>query len=169
MQRSLLVIFLFSQVFGFSVYAAEFKDSHPKVDNIEIKADRLDAYNDRSESIFSGNVEAVRDEIKIYCEKLHLFFDRKTHTVSKLIAEKDVRIFWEDKKAVCSKATYLLVEKKIIMVGDVVITRGDERLSAQSVTFDMKTNHQTVEGKKGSRVDIKVQTEKETGILKWNQ
>jgi len=169
MQRYLLVIFLFSQMFGFSVYAAEFKGSHPKADNIEIKADRLDVYNDRSESIFSGNVEAVREDIKIYCEKLHLFFDSKTHTVSKLIAEKDVRIFWEDKKAVCSEATYLLVEKKIIMVGDVVITRGDERLSAQRVTIDMKANHQTVEGKKGSRVDIKVQTEKETGILEWNQ
>ena len=40
-------------------------------------------------------------------------------------------------------------------------------LSADKVVFDMKSKHQVVEGNEKSRVKIKVETDKETGILKW--
>ena len=167
MQRCLLATFLFSIVLVVSANAGGFKANTGKADNIEVTSDRLDVFSDKRESVFRGNVEATKGDIRLNCGVLHLFLDEKTHKVDKLVAEEDVKIFWQDRQASCSKATYLLAEDKIIMTGNVIITRGKEMLSADKVVFDMKSKHQVVEGNEKSRVKIKVETDKETGILKW--
>ncbi len=167
MRRYLLITFLCSIAFSITARASEFKGNKGTADSIEVTSDRLDVYNETREAVFTGNVRATREGIRLDCEVLHLFLDKKTQKVNKLIAEKNVKIFWQDRQATCSEATYFLSKDMIIMVGNVVITRGKEMLSADKVIFDMKSNHQVVEGSKKSRVKIKVQTDKETGILKW--
>jgi len=54
------------------------------------------------------------------------------------------------------------------LTGDVIITKGAERLSGQKVIVDMVSDTQVVEGS-GGRVKIRVNTQEESGILQWEK
>jgi len=169
MRRYIIIILLLSSLPPWAVInAADLKDGHGDTDVIEIEADRLDVYTNREEAIFTGNVTAIKEDMTLKCKRLQIFYDNSTNKVNYLIASGDVNIVWQGKEGNCNQAKYLLDEKKIILTGDVVIIRGEERISAQIVTIDMVSGYQMAEGQ-GGKVKIRIETEKETGILRWDR
>jgi len=135
---------------------------------IDIESDRLDVNTQTGEAVFTGNVKATQGEIVVQGEKLTLKFDDADKKVNTLIAEQNVYIHWQDKEATCDRAVYKLNEEVLDLTGNVLVTRGEERLSGQRVAVDMKTNRQTIEGK-GGRVKIRVNNDQESGILQWRK
>jgi lipopolysaccharide export system protein LptA len=85
-----------------------------------------------------------------------------------LTVEGDVTILWQDKDATCSKAVYNLTNEVMVMTGNVVITRGQERVSGQKVTLDKKNDTQVVEGA-GSRVKVRVNAGESKGVMQWGK
>ena len=152
---------------GVSV-AGELIVSGTESDMIEVEADRLDVNTEKGEATFQGDVKAMRGDMVITSKILRLYYDNATSKVNQLIAEEDVALAWQDKKGLCNKAVYLLDEQKIMLIGNVNITRGDEMLSGQKVTFDMASDRQVVEGQ-GGRVKIRINPTEESGILQWEK
>ncbi|MBN1635990.1 MAG: hypothetical protein JW920_05720 [Deltaproteobacteria bacterium] len=148
--------------------AGELMASGSEADMIEVEADMLDVNTDKGEAIFQGDVKARRGDMVITSKILRLYYDNATHKVNELIAEDEVVLSWQDKKGLCNKAVYLLDEQKIMLLGNVNITRGNEMLSGQKVTFDMATDRQIVEGQ-GGRVKIRINPTEESGILQWEK
>ncbi|HPW68084.1 MAG: LptA/OstA family protein [Desulfomonilia bacterium] len=137
-------------------------------DMITIESDHLDVNTEKGDAVFTGNVKATQGDITVQGARLILQFDETTKTVNTLVAENDVFILWQDRQATCDKAVYRLDRETLDLSGDVLITRGEERLSGQRVKVDMKTNSQTVEGQ-GGRVQIRVKNDQESGILQWQK
>ncbi|MGC9323168.1 MAG: LptA/OstA family protein [Desulfomonilia bacterium] len=137
-----------------------------QADMIEIEADRLDVNTQTGEALFQGNVKAHKDTISLTSSTLSVTYNRTTNKVSRLIARGEVTILWEDKEAFCQEVVYDLDSQTMELSGDVLITRGQEKLSGQKVTIDMASDTQTVEGQ-GGRVKILVNTDQESGILQW--
>ncbi len=135
---------------------------------IEVDADRMDVFADEGKAVFQGSVNATKGGMLLLSDRLTLMFDKTTKKVRRMLAEGEVRITWEDKKASCDQAEYMLESERIVFTGDVVITRGEELLRGQKVTVDTAENRQVVEGE-GSRVKIRVLTGEETGILQWEK
>ncbi|HOO37441.1 MAG TPA: LptA/OstA family protein [Deltaproteobacteria bacterium] len=135
---------------------------------VEIEADRLDVNTQDGQAVFQGNVKATKGDILVKGETLTLTYDNTSRKVTSLIAERDVYVLWLDKEASCDKAVYKLDENMMELIGDVTITKGDERLSGQKVIVDMASDQQVVEGG-GGRVKIRVNTQKESGILQWEK
>ncbi len=172
MRTFLPIFFIVSLVMGVLAFpparADELKGGEGVSDMITIESDHLDVDTQKGEAVFTGNVKATQGNITVQGARLTLRFDDATRTVSTLVAEDDVFIHWQDRQATCDKAVYHLEGETLDLSGDVLITRGEERLSGQRVSVDMKTNHQTVEGE-GGRVQIRVNNDQESGILQWQK
>ncbi len=168
MRRLLKIFFIISLLAPSYGYGEQLKDLTGLSDMVEIEADRLDVSTIDGQAVFQGNVKATRGDILVKGETLTLFYDNKTQKVTSLIAEKNVYVLWQDKEASCNKAVYRLDRNLMELMGDVVITKGQERLSGQKVTIDMASDRQVVEGQ-GGRVKIRVNTQEESGILQWEK
>jgi lipopolysaccharide export system protein LptA len=144
------------------------KSSGSVSDMIDIESDRMDVDTQKGVAVFKGNAKATQKDIVVRGAVLTLKFDDATKKVNTLIAEKDVYIHWQDKEATCEKAVYRLDDESLDLTGNVLVTRGEERLSGQRVAVDMKTNRQSVEGQ-GGRVKIRVNNDQESGILQWRK
>ena len=160
--------FISSAVFSPQIRAQDLKGGQGVSDMIDIESDRLDVNTQTGEAVFTGNVKATQGEIVVQGEKLTLKFDDADKKVNTLIAEQNVYIHWQDKEATCDRAVYKLNEEVLDLTGNVLVTRGEERLSGQRVAVDMKTNRQTIEGK-GGRVKIRVNNDQKSGILQWRK
>ena len=168
MRKYLLVFSIISLILLPQARAQEAEDGQSSSGMIDIESDRLDVDTQKGVAVFTGDAKAVQRDIVVQCEMLTLKFDDASKKVNTLIAEKDVNIRWQDKEATCDRAVYRLDEESLDLAGNVLVTRGEERLSGQRVTVDMKTNRQSVEGR-GGRVKIRVHNENESGILKWEK
>ena len=168
MQKFLKIFFIISLLAPSLTYAEELKDMPDTSDMVEIEADRLDVNTQKGLAVFQGKVTASKGDILVKGEMLTLSYDSATQKVTSLIAENDVNVFWQDKEALCDKAVYQLDKNTMELIGDVVITKGQEKLSGQKVVVDMTSDTQVVEGGSG-RVKIRVNTQEESGILQWEK
>jgi lipopolysaccharide export system protein LptA len=56
------------------------------------------------------------------------------------------------------------------LIGNVIITRGQDRVSGQKVTIDMVKDIHVVEGGRSGRVKLRVNSgSKESGVLEWKK
>jgi lipopolysaccharide export system protein LptA len=168
MHRFLKIFFIISIIAPSLLYAQELKDIYDRSDMVEIEADRLDVDTQKGQAVFQGNVKAKKGDILVKGSTLTLFYNNTTQKVSSLIVDGNVSLFWQDKEASCDKAVYKLDEELMELVGNVIISKGEERLSGQKVVVDMVSNTQVVEGS-GGRVKIRVNTQEESGILQWEK
>ena len=168
MQRLCRIFLIFSLLWPYALHAEGLKTPSKVSDMVDIEADRLDVNTKNGTAIFKGRVKATKPDITVKGNTLTLVYDQKSHKVTMLTAEGDVDILWKDKEATCAKAVYDLVSDVMVMTGDVVITRGQEKIIGQKVTLDKKNDTQVVEGA-GHRVKVRVNAGESTGIMQWGK
>lgn len=168
MQRLCRIFLIFSLLWPYALHAEGLKTPPKASDMVDIEADRLDVNTKNGTAIFKGRVKATKPDITVKGNTLTLVYDQKSHKVTMLTAEGDVDILWKDKEATCVKAVYDLVSDVMVMTGDVVITRGQEKIIGQKVTLDKKNDTQVVEGA-GRRVKVRVNAGESTGIMQWGK
>ncbi len=168
MQRLCRIFLICSLLWPLAVYAEDLKAGKTALDMVDIEADRLDVSTRNGTAIFRGNVKATRADIVVRGDTLALAYDENTRKVTTLTADGKVFIQWKGREATCEKVVYLLPRELMVLTGNVVISRGQERLSGQKVTLDLKNDAQTVEGG-GSRVNVRVNAGESTGIMQWSK
>ncbi len=140
---------------------AAVKDKATPADMFDIEADKLDVYKAKGEAFFQGNVIATKPDMTIKSKTMRIFYNNATKQLKQMIAEGNVSIKMKDpekgpdRDATCKKAIYEYEDKKIFLIGDVVIIQGQNRLSGQKVTLDIEGDRQQVESAPGTRVKIK--------------
>jgi lipopolysaccharide export system protein LptA len=168
MRRLCRIFLILSVLFPHALHAETLKTPMAAADIVDIEADRLDVNTKNGTAIFKGKVKATKPDITLKGNTLTLLYDQKTKKVTLLTAEGDVTILWNDKNATCSKAVYNLANEVMVMTGNVVITRGEEKVSGQKVTMDKKNDTQVVEGA-GSRVKVRVNAGESKGVMPWGK
>ncbi|MRR14558.1 hypothetical protein EG833_03845, partial [archaeon] len=137
MLRFLEAFILISLILAPDIRAAELKQKTPAADMIDVESDRLDVDKAKGEAVFRGNVKAVQGNTIIKSAILTLYIDKTTKKINQLIADKNVYIKWDDKESTCDHAVYNLPVKVLELTGNVVIIRGQEKISGQKVVVDM--------------------------------
>ena len=168
MRRLCRIFLILSVLLPHALHADALKTPPAATDIVDIEADRLDVNTKNGTAIFKGKVKASKPDITVKGDILTLLYDQKTRKVTLLTAEGDVTILWKDKDATCSKAVYNLTNEVMVMTGNVVITRGQERVSGQKITMDKKNDTQVVEGS-GSRVKVRVNAGESKGVMQWGK
>jgi len=106
--------------------------------SIEISSDNgFEIDNKRYMMIFIGNVEAVKDDITIKCQRLELFYENLSENndpggegkvkILEIVATEDVRISRPDGGiATAEKAVYNKKDEKVVLIGNPVFKQGSD-------------------------------------------
>lgn len=145
------------------------------LDRTRITSDKV-IYSGGNETIlFQGNVRVRRRDFDLWCRKMtvHLASDgsgREGQRMSgdarnfeKIVAEENVRLRMENRNATCRKAIYRSAEETIILLGDVRLRQGRNRIRGQEVRMDMARNTTEILGSGAGQVEATFYSRNETG------
>jgi lipopolysaccharide export system protein LptA len=118
---------------------------------IHVTSNKLVAYNNKGEYIFTGDVTVIRGELTINTDKMNVYRDKKTGDIEKIVCTGNVVVKRPNEVAKGDKATYIDNEGKIILEGNASAKRmGDElrKLYGEKITIFLNKDYAVVEGGK---------------------
>ncbi len=113
------------------VIAESSKDKESKT---TITADTMSYDYKRSIAIFQDNVVVIDPQVRLESDALTVLFGR-TNEIKSITAVGNVRIKSDDKAALCNKAIYIAKSGEILLTGDAVLMRNNDRLEGKQITF----------------------------------
>ncbi|MGE4293933.1 MAG: lipopolysaccharide transport periplasmic protein LptA [Desulfovibrio sp.] len=123
---------------------------------VRITADKL-TYDDKRRTVaFSGNVEAVHEELKLWAEELTAFFaktGKPGEEIDRIVASGGVRMQRGSTEGTSSTVTYMVKENLLLMEGNPVIQDGKNKVTGKVIKFYAKENRSEVVGGNGKRVE----------------
>jgi lipopolysaccharide export system protein LptA len=126
--------------------------------SIVISSDSFEIDNKRHIVTFTGNVEAVRDDINIKCQKIELFYENLADNndpgkgrvkILEIIATEKVMLSRPDGgMATAEKAVYNQKDEKVVLTGNPAVVKQDTGLlEGSKIIWFIKEDIYRVEGK----------------------
>ncbi len=158
--KCLLFIFILSLILHFNVFA-QTKNSGP----ITINSDKATFLREKKLIIFSGNVKVKKENLTINCDVLNVYLkdinkknekkqEDTKETIKKMIAKGNVHIFFEGKEGSCETSKYDVENKKIILLNNVTLIQGKNKITGDKLIIDLTTGESEVFSSKEDRVEI---------------
>ena len=119
---------------------------------IIVQSDRLEINKEEGISRFIGNVYANEPSMKIWSEELVINLDEKLEVITKLIANKNVKLEREEIVAESTKAIYLVEDEKLELYGNVIVTENGNILRGDKFVLDLKDSSSIMSAENSSRV-----------------
>ncbi|MBU2498912.1 MAG: lipopolysaccharide transport periplasmic protein LptA [Proteobacteria bacterium] len=130
--------------------------------SIVINSDSIEIDNKRKTVVFTGNVDAKREDLFITCERMVLYYhERPTDKtlnknelkIDKIIATGGVKITRpEGGLATAEQATYYQDGEKVVLTGKPKVTQGNDFVEGTIITLFLRENRSTVEGSGDQKV-----------------
>jgi lipopolysaccharide export system protein LptA len=129
---------------------------------IVIKSQSLELDNKKRIVVFSGQVNATRDDMTMICEKLIVYYiDQSANKESgktdmrldKIVATGKVKMSRPDGAlATAEKAVYYENDQKVVLTGRPVVKQGNDFVEGSRITLYLKENRSIVEGSEKEKV-----------------
>jgi lipopolysaccharide export system protein LptA len=129
---------------------------------IVIKSQSLEVDNEKRIVVFSGQVDATREDMRINCEKMIIYYidqsankeSGKTDVrIDKIVATGKVKISRPDGGlAMSEKAVYYENDEKVVLTGRPVVKQGNDFVEGSRITLYLKEKRSTVEGSEKEKV-----------------
>ncbi|MCJ7593199.1 MAG: lipopolysaccharide transport periplasmic protein LptA [Desulfobacterales bacterium] len=165
--RSLLLLYMIS-IIGLLAPSAAWTEDLNKGgakfpgQSIVIRSDTLEIDNQKKTVVFSGNVDAKREDLAITCQKMVLYYDElptikagdKTELkIDRIIASGGVKITRPDgSSATAEQATYYQDSEKVVLTGKPKVTQRNDSVEGSVITLFLRENRSTVEGSGDQKV-----------------
>lgn len=119
-------------------------EADPAGDLTVITSDKLTFDYTQRFAFFDGNVVVVDPQMKLYADKMTVLFSA-SNRISEIKAEGRVYIVQEDKESRSEVAQYNLDQGIIVLTGKPQVTRGQDILTGDKITFWRDQNKMLVE------------------------
>ena len=137
---------------------------------ISIDADKLVYYDKEHKAVYSGSVVVIQGDTKMTCSVMTVFLDRSPSPASNAPAEPQqgpsansgvkrleaigpVTVISKTQVATSDNASYDKGENKVLMIGHVTLSDGENVTKGDKLTYDLKTGQATIDmGSKAGRV-----------------
>ncbi len=119
----------------------------------------MELKRDNRTVIFRGEVVA-KEEFTLYCDELYVYYD-ENQEIHEIVARGNVKIIKDMRTAVARKAVYDRVNKIVVLTGNARVTRCNDTITGDRITFYMDRDDAFVEGKDGGRVKAIIMPENE--------
>lgn len=125
---------------------------HDNTSPIEITSDELEVRQADEIAIFTGNVVAGQDTLRLTANRLEVSYDEQaedseTGAIRLLVAKGDVFLSNGTETAQGETARYDVEAGTITMTGDVTLTQGKNVIVGDQLTIDLETGRGRVEGR----------------------
>lgn len=114
---------------------------------VEVAADSLSVDQETGTAIFEGNVVIGQGDLRIGASRAQVVYDGATGNIASFEASGGVTFATATEAAEAQNANYDLINGKLVLTGDVILTQGPSALSADSMTIDVKTGNAQMEGR----------------------
>ncbi len=129
-----------------------------------VTADHLEVRLKEHRAIYTGNVELKTPDLAIRADRMEFDFNEKMEAVEHMLAIGNVRISHrEGYTAVSERATYSVLEDKVVLEGHARASRGENMVTGTRITLFMKEDRQVVEGDEGERVTAVIHPKQQPG------
>ena len=125
-------------------------------DTIKISSEKLNVNRDSNISIFSGNAYAEDDTIKLWSDKISIFYDESNKSIYEIIAEDNIKIIVNDVTAYGNFSKYLVDNEEILLEGDVVVIEKDNKIKSDQLILDLANSTSIMTSKSNSRVTAQI-------------
>ncbi|MCP4683587.1 MAG: lipopolysaccharide transport periplasmic protein LptA [Desulfobacterales bacterium] len=127
-----------------------------------IKSKTLEVNNNLKIVIFTGDVNAKKDDLDIDCRKMLVYYESlpaqqeqgevKTK-IDRIVATGQVKVYRaEQGTATADKAVYYLEDEKIVLSGEVLIKQENDFVKGNRITIFLKENRSIIESSGDTRV-----------------
>ncbi len=116
---------------------------------IEVVADELQVDQTRNVAIFRGNVEAIQGTLVLRADEVTVVYDLEsegTQTIRRIEAKGRVLLTSPEESAEAREGVYDVTAGRIVLRGDVVLTRRDNVVRGRQLVVDLRRHVATVEG-----------------------
>ena len=138
----------------FVIYLFNLITAH--ANTIVISSDKLNVYRDNNISVFLGNVYAEDDTIKLWSDKLSMFYDETKKSVYEIVAENNVKIIINDVVAYGNYSKYQFDNEELLLEGDVVVLEKDNKIQSDQLILDLANSTSIMTANSNSRVTAKI-------------
>jgi len=138
-----------------------------------IKSKTLEADDKKKRITFEGNVEAIRDDFTVLCNKLVVLYEKSSESeksedvsasIDKIIATGSVKIIRaEGGVATGEKAVYYQKGEKLVLTGKPVVKQGEDFVEGDVITLFLKEDRSIVESAKDKKVRAVIFPKQEKG------
>lgn len=127
---------------------------------IKVNADKMDVLESEGLVIFTGSVEAERKDLKVWSDKLLIYYKPKDEkkTIIKLIALGRVRIQKGKWQAYAGKAVYFREQDLLVLEDEPKVWYENNLVEGDIIKVYFKEDRSEVLAKKGGRVRASVTT-----------
>ena len=163
--RGIFLILLFGLLFpaaGQSQVSQQEDAQKAEAGAIVIKSQSLELDNQKRTVVFSGQVDAKREDMTINCEKMIVHYIDQSATkesgktdvrIDKIVATGKVKISRPDGAlAMSEKAVYYENEEKVVLTGSPVVKQGNDFVEGSRITLYLKEERSIVEGSEKEKV-----------------
>jgi lipopolysaccharide export system protein LptA len=159
----LLYLLIFSMILiGGPTAAAQEAAGPERAAPIHIEADRMESYENRSQVVFKGRVEARQGDMVINAEQMTVFYlpaaedttGGRGQRVSKVFAEGGVRVNKDEWVATGQALDYFAQERRAVLSGEAKVWQDNNMITGNQVTLYLDEGKTVVERsrKEGERV-----------------
>lgn len=114
---------------------------------VEVAADSLSVDQETGTAIFEGNVVIGQGDLRIGASRAQVVYDGANGNIASFEASGGVTFTTATEAAEAQNANYDLINGKLVLTGDVILTQGPSALSADRMTIDVKTGNAQMEGR----------------------
>ena len=136
---------------------------------VDVAADNMVYNSDKNTVSFTGNVEAVRGEFKLWAESLTIFLKNGGKQVpaeesfslaaamgstdlERIVAERNVRFKNGTQSGTAQKATYFAGPNTLVLEGKPILRDGANSITGNVIRYFINENRSVVEGGSSQRV-----------------
>ena len=125
-------------------------------DTIQIDSEKLEILKIDGISIFTGNVYAEDKNLKLWSDKLTIYYDEKLESIINIIAEDNVKIIRLDLEAYGNQSNYILKNEELYISGNVTLIENKNKIQCEQLFVDIKNSISIMTAGKESRVTAKI-------------
>ena len=129
-------------------------------EQIKIISDKLEIIRTENISIFSGNVYAVENDLKIWSEKLIITSSKDENDVKEINAHGNVKIVREELTINGDKALYDTIQNKLIVFGKVEVLQDQSTILCDKIIVDLENSSSIMSSNSNKRVEVLIYNKK---------
>ena len=132
-----------------------FSNAKSKDNGINIISDKLNIEMNERKSIFTGNVYAHNENLKLWSDKMIVYLKIDEDEIKKVLASGNVKIIRlvEGSEIYGDIANYSLKEEVIVITGNVIVKENGNQVSGNELVVDLKNSSSIMSSSDSSRVE----------------
>jgi len=114
---------------------------------VEVTAETLDVNQENGSAVFSGEVVVVQGEMKLSADKVSVNYDQEQSRIASLNATGNVLLVSGPDAAESDAALYTVDSGLVVLSGNVLMTQGNNAMSAQKANINLVTGNAQMVGR----------------------